>query len=62
MGAVEHGLEPCCHLFQMFASNVHQNEWFRIQFVKPLPRPLPFFSRAFDSGFAFDSWVKIENS
>ena len=71
----------CCCLFQTFASNMHQNEWFQVRFFKnflgrgspsPLPRPLPrFFSgfalgsgfalnfqalRAFDSGFALDSW------
>ena len=42
----------CCCLFQMFASNMHQNEWFQVRFFKiflgrgspsPLPRPLPRF-------------------
>ena len=42
----------CCCLFQMFASNMHQNEWFQVRFFKnflgrgspsPLPRPLPPF-------------------
>ena len=30
MWAIEH--EPICHLFQMFASNMHQSEWFQIRF------------------------------
>ena len=29
MWAIEH--EPICHLFQMFASNLHRNEWFHIR-------------------------------
>ena len=38
----------CCCLFQMSASNMHQNEWFQVRFFKkflemgspsPLPRP-----------------------
>ena len=42
----------CCCLFQMFASNMQQNEWFQVRFFKnflgrgspsPLPRPLPPF-------------------
>ena len=41
----------CCCLFQTFASNMHQNEWFQVRFFKnflgrgslsSLPRP-PFF-------------------
>ena len=50
----------CCHLFQMFASNMHQNEWFQVWFFlnflgrgspSSLPRPLPIFF----SGFALGS-------
>ena len=42
----------CCYLFEMFASDMHQNEWFQVWFFKnflgrgspsPLPRPLPPF-------------------
>ena len=52
MLAIEHGLKPRCHLFQMLASNMHQNELFQIRFFKnflgigsssPLSRPLPPF-------------------
>ena len=71
MWAIEHGLEPCMlsfmsyHLFQMFVSNMHQNECFQLfkfDFSKVLwggahqatsPDPFPVFSRA--SYFAFGS-------
>ena len=50
MWAIELGLEPCCHLFQMFASNVHQNDWCQFWFFKSVlekglapPRPFLFF-------------------
>ena len=47
----------CC-LFQMFASNMHQNEWFQVRFFKnfwrgahraPSPDPSPVFSRVSSS-------------
>ena len=71
MWAIEHGIEPCMlsfisyHLFQMFTSNMHQNGWFQVWFLKnfqergslsPLPRHFPrfFSSFAFGSGFALN--------
>ena len=56
----------CCHLFKMFALNVHQNDWFQVRFFKyflgtgspsSFLRPLPrFFSGfALGSGFALNS-------
>ena len=30
----EHALEPCCYIFQIFGSNMHQNEWFQVWFFK----------------------------
>ena len=52
----------CCCLFQMFASNMHQNEWFQVRFFKnflgrgspsPLPRPLPPFFLGLRPRFGF---------
>ena len=49
---LKNGEYTCCYLFEMFASDMHQNEWFRVWFFKnflgrgspsPLPRPLPPF-------------------
>ena len=50
----------CCHLFQMFALNMHQREWFKIQFLKKFlrkssPGPSPDLSHRFFSGFALIS-------
>ena len=51
----------CC-LFQMFASNMHQNQWFQVRFFKnflgrgspsPFPRPLPRFFSGFALGSSF---------
>ena len=60
-------LEPC-YLFQIFASNMHQNEWFSsLIFFKisgeehraPSPNPFPRFRSGFDlsSGSALNSWA-----
>ena len=49
---LKNGEYTCCYLFEMFASDMHQNEWFQVWFFKnflgrgspsPLPRPLPPF-------------------
>ena len=55
-------VEPFCWLFQIIASNLHQNKWFQDWFFKnflgrgspsPLPRPLPRFFSGFALGLGF---------
>ena len=50
----------CCHLFQIFALNMHQNEWFQIRFFKnclrkSLPSLSPNPSHRFSLDFALNS-------
>ena len=52
--------QACYHLFQMFGSNMHQNEWFQFWFFKHFlgrgsPSPLPWPLPRFFYGFALNS-------